>query len=142
MPPVTFKPQENKQAILTLKQQEDAVLSLLDENGETRHEMYLIAYLTPFLQEIIQSISSDLWLVNSEYYSWLESTSGYRKNNCKPDLFCSHLSLVNLRPPFSNAPECSVNRLFGEFVNLGLRGSLSSIWDAKVRITDGQNINI
>jgi len=107
-------------------------------SGNSRqHEAVLVSLYTPFLMQIVSDVNPNLRLVNSEQYKWIHCMSGHTSSNLKPDLFSAHHALIQFLPPFSNAPECSVPRLFGKFLNWELRSSVHCIWDAKWKIDMG-----
>ena len=57
------------------------------------HESELISLYTPYLKDVVRDVSSDLRLVNSECYPWIQYMSGYHKYDLKPDMFSAyHLS--------------------------------------------------
>ena len=98
------------------------------------HEKELVSLYTPSLMQILNEVSPDLRLVNSEYFPWLQCVSGHRSSDLKPDLFSGHHSLVQFLPAYARAPACVVPRFFGKFASWESRGSIHCIWDAKWKI--------
>ena len=108
--------------------------TLIYNQNPRPHEQHLVSLYTPTLIEILEEVSPDLRLVNSEYFQWFHCMSGYRKSDLKPDLFSAHHPLIQYSPPYNNAPTCAVRRLFGRFVGWENRSSIHCIWDAKWKI--------
>jgi hypothetical protein len=102
--------------------------------GKNIHERELVNLYTPYLQEIIAEIDSQILLVNSEEYQWLRTSSGHRKFGRGPDLFLAYHALVEKKLAYRNAPE--VERLFGRFPCWNCRSSLWCIFSAKWKIGD------
>ena len=98
------------------------------------HEKELVNLYTPSLMQVVNEVSPDLRLVNSEAYAWLRCSSGHPKSDLKPDLFSAYHPLVEFRSAYANAPTCAMKRLFGKFTSWESRSSLHCIWDAKWRI--------
>ena len=99
-----------------------------------QHEKVLVNLYTPSLMQVVREASSDLRLVNSEFFQWIRVMSGHRKSDLKPDLFSAYHPLVLFSPPYSNAPQCVEQRLFGKFASWECRSSIHCIWDAKWKI--------
>ena len=98
------------------------------------HENILVNLYTPSLMEIVNNVSPDLRLVNSESNAWLQCTNK-SCHNLKPDLFTAHHYLVHFgAPAYKNAPECTTARLFGKFSDWQCRASIHCIWEAKWKI--------
>ena len=98
---------------------------------QQQHEKVLVNLYTPSLMQVVREASSDLRLVNSEYFQWIRVMSGHRKSDLKPDLFSAYHPLVLFSPPYLNAPQCVEQRLFGKFASWECRSSIHCIWDAK-----------
>ena len=103
-------------------------------------EEHLVALYTPFFQNIIDEVNhlnhSQLKLVNSENFTWLQVFSSVSNKDLKPDLFVASHENVLYKAPYANAPVCNSDRAFGKFDKWRCRDSLNSIWDAKVNLND------
>lgn len=111
----------------------ESAAAMFQHNPKT-HESKLVSLYTPYLMEIVRTVSPDLRLVNSEYYRWIEVKSGHTQSNLKPDLFSAYHPLIKFLQPYQNAPNCTVERLFGTFASWESRESIHCIWDAKWKI--------
>lgn len=100
------------------------------------HENILVNLYTPSLMEIVNNVSPDLRLVNSESNAWLQCTNKSCHNILKPDLITAHHYLVHFGAPpaYKNAPECTTARLFGKFSDWQCRASIHCIWEARWKI--------
>jgi hypothetical protein len=107
-----------------------------DQFNKTRrpHEKVLVSLYTPSLIQVVDQVNPDLRLVNSEFFKWLQSMSGYSRADMMPDLFSAHHALVEFSPPYKDAPECAATRVFGRFISWESRASIHCIWDAKWQI--------
>ena len=80
---------------------ENSVLSAkqLNELSTTQNEHQVVAYLTPYLEDIVKDTNSSA-VFNSEEYKWMETSSETTIYNEKPDLIVCHPALVDFKPPF------------------------------------------
>lgn len=103
-------------------------------------EDHLVALYTPFFQEILNEVNhknhSQLQLVNSESFTWLQVCASVSNKDLKPDLFIASHENVLYKAPYANAPACQSDRAFGKFEKWKCRDSLNSIWDAKVSLNE------
>ena len=95
------------------------------------HDKKLVNLYKPSLIQVVNEVSPDLRLVNSEVYAWFRCASGHSKSDLKPDLFSTCHPLVEFRSAYANAPTCAEKRLFGKFTRWESRSSLHCIWDGK-----------
>jgi hypothetical protein len=123
-------------AILTATNVEDG-LQVIESGLKEEH---LVALYTPFFQEILDEVNSlnqsQLKLVNSECFTWLQVFASVSKNDLKPDLFIASHENVLYKAAYANAPSCQSDRNFGKFEKWKCRDSLNSIWDAKTTLNN------
>ena len=89
-------------------------------------ENQLVSLYTPSLMEIVEHMSPDLKLVNSECYAWIQCNSN-PSYNLKPNLFTAHRHLVHFEAAYRNTLECTTARLYGLFSNWKCRASIHCI---------------
>jgi hypothetical protein len=130
-----------RRSVLTLEQQKHLV------ECETEHQV--VAFVTPYLEEIVAEHEYYV-VVNSEEYKWLEmSDNAPSEYKNKPDLFVGHEAIVTYRPPFQHrdAKLTSMRRQtekFGVLSHWKLRSCIGMICEAKQTINNqafGQIIN-
>jgi hypothetical protein len=123
-------------AILT----EENVLDGLQVLANRDKEDHLVALYTQFFQNILDEVNdlnqSQLKLVNSETFTWLQVFGSVSNKDLKPDLFITSHENVLYKKPYANAPACQFERAFGKFEKWKCRDSLNSIWDAKVKLNE------
>jgi hypothetical protein len=112
---------------------ESMVISALELRQSNVHERELVNLYTPALQRVVKQIDSNLRLINSEEYQWLQRD---RKCEMKPDLFVAYHALVEEKGSYDNAPLCDEERLFGKFPCWNCRSSVWCLLDANWKIND------
>lgn len=74
-----------------------------------KNEHQVVAYMTPFLAEIVRDTVS-CSVFNSEEYKWIQTSSETSIYNEKPDLIIIHPAFINSKPPF----ECDKDKTLEE----------------------------
>ena len=88
---VVFKEKVGEESVLTAEQ--------VEELSQTTNEHQIVAYITPFLEEIVKGTAS-CCVFNSEEYKWIQTSSETSAYNEKPDFIVIHPAFANSKPPF------------------------------------------
>jgi hypothetical protein len=91
---LVFEKMVGEASVLTAEQVEE--LSTL----ESEHQV--VAYITPFLEEIVKDTVS-CSVINSEEYKWIKTSSEGTRYNEKPDLIVIHPAFITSKPPFNTS---------------------------------------
>ena len=121
----------------------------LIELSTTDNEHQVVAYLTPYLEDIVKDTISGA-VFNSEEYKWIETSSETTVYNDKPDLIICHPAIINARPPFKCEKDAKLTSMrrsgdkFGVLSQWRLRNFIGLTCEAKQRVCNegfGQVIN-
>ena len=86
-----------------------------------KNEHQVVAYMTPYLEELVRDTVS-CSVFNSEEYKWIETSAETTIYNEKPDLIIMHPAFINRKPPF----KCEKDKVLEEMRRDGdLYGVLS-----------------
>jgi len=110
-----FEEKQGSASVLTAEQ--------VDLLSRTENEHQVVAYMTPFLEDIVKDTVS-CSVFNSEEYKWIQTSNSTNIYNEKPDLIISHPAFINSKLPFN----CNDEKLQQMRSNSDLKYGVLSQW--------------
>ncbi|KAG7343447.1 protein kinase domain containing protein [Nitzschia inconspicua] len=125
------------------KDDQPSILSIDEARAlaRMRTEHQVVAFIMPYLQDILLEEGNNLSVYNSEEYKWIETSSEPSAFNEKPDLLISHPAFVNRKIPFQCDDEHlkklrRLNDQYGVLAAWELRSFIGLTCEAKLSISD------
>jgi hypothetical protein len=131
---VSFVEKAGEESVLTADQ--------VQELSQTTNEHQVVAYITPFLEEIVKDTTC-CCVFNSEEYKWIQTSSETSAYNEKPDLIVIHPAFANSKPPFKCERDEALKLMrrntdkFGVLAQWKLHDFIGLTCEAKQKIDNG-----
>ena len=131
---VIFEEKVGEESVLTAEQ--------VEELSRATNEHHVVAYITPFLEEIVKDTAS-CSVFNSEEYKWIQTSSETSVYNEKPDLLIIHPAFANSKHPFQCERDEALKSMrrntdkFGVLSQWRLRDFIGLTCEAKQKIDNG-----